>query len=230
MLETTQYRPKEIYFFGEPRFRGPVVGVTVKAGAGVCEAGQLMGIETATGKWKKYDNTATDGTQVARGVLERYVDASGSADITDAKVALPGGWYKESALVGLNDAARVDLGASSFGFLGAIHLAGASNGAGGGLRLGPTSPADAAYTVLVTDDLVLFPTAAAPRTITLPPAANYGLGRLLGIATINANTHNITVDGDSAETINGNANFVMGAANQCLWLVAVTGGWRIAFS
>lgn len=230
MLETTQYRPKEIYFFAEPRFRGPVVAATVKAGAGVCEAGQVMGIETATGKWKKYDNAATDGTQVARGILERYVDASGSADITDAKIALPGGWFKESALVGLNDAARVDLGASSFGFLGAIHLAGASNGAGGGLRLGPTSPADANYTVLVTDDLVLFPSAAAPRTITLPAAAAYGLGRLLGIATVNANSQAITVDGDGAETINGGGTLTLNAANQTVWLIAVTGGWRIAFN
>ena len=42
--------------------------ITVSAGDAL-PAGQVLGIETATGEYAPYSNAATDGTEVAVGVL-----------------------------------------------------------------------------------------------------------------------------------------------------------------
>lgn len=57
-------------------------GVTLKGGQGVLKAGTLLGRKTADKKYYTYDNSKSDGTEVARGVLRRDVDtnANGSAD------------------------------------------------------------------------------------------------------------------------------------------------------
>lgn len=50
--------------------------VTVASGAGALKAGRVMGIVTSGGKYKAYDNGASDGTEVAAGVLAYDVDAT----------------------------------------------------------------------------------------------------------------------------------------------------------
>ena len=50
--------------------------VTVAAGQNLLVLGTVVGIETATAKVKQIDPAATDGTEVAVGVLATSVDAS----------------------------------------------------------------------------------------------------------------------------------------------------------
>jgi hypothetical protein len=53
--------------------------ITVLSGVGAISAGQELGMVTATGKWKKWDSTKTDGTEVFRAVAMQDIDAT-SAD------------------------------------------------------------------------------------------------------------------------------------------------------
>ena len=50
--------------------------VTVAAGQNLLVLGTVVGIETATAKVKQIDSAATDGTEVAVGILATSVDAS----------------------------------------------------------------------------------------------------------------------------------------------------------
>lgn len=53
--------------------------ITIVSGAGSLIAGTVLGKITASGKYKPYDNDATDGSEVAAGILVYDVDAT-SAD------------------------------------------------------------------------------------------------------------------------------------------------------
>lgn len=55
--------------------------VTIVSGAGNLPTGAVMGKITASGKYKRHVNGASDGTQTAVGVLLNAVDASGGADV-----------------------------------------------------------------------------------------------------------------------------------------------------
>lgn len=59
--------------------------ITVASGSGKLLAGTVLGKVTATGKYKPYDNDATDGTQTATHILYRDIDAT-SADVNVAAV------------------------------------------------------------------------------------------------------------------------------------------------
>ena len=59
--------------------------VTIASGAGVLDIGTVLGKITASGKYKKHVNGATDGTEVAAAVLIAHVDAT-SADVLQAIV------------------------------------------------------------------------------------------------------------------------------------------------
>lgn len=50
--------------------------VTVASGAGKLEAGTVLGKLTSGGKYVAYDNTASDGSEAAAGVLWGNVDAT----------------------------------------------------------------------------------------------------------------------------------------------------------
>lgn len=54
--------------------------VTIASGAGALVAGTVLGKITTGGKYVAYDNAASDGSQVAAGVLFAAVDAT-SADV-----------------------------------------------------------------------------------------------------------------------------------------------------
>ena len=53
--------------------------IVLVSGAGALIAGRVLGRITASGKFKAYDNTASDGSEVAAGVLAYNADAT-SAD------------------------------------------------------------------------------------------------------------------------------------------------------
>jgi hypothetical protein len=54
--------------------------LTIASGAGVLLAGTVVGKVTTGGKYKAYDNDASDGTEVAAAVILNDVDAT-SADV-----------------------------------------------------------------------------------------------------------------------------------------------------
>ncbi len=59
--------------------------ITVVSGAGALKAGTVLGKITASGKYKPYDNDATDGSQTAVAILYDDCDAT-SADQKAAAV------------------------------------------------------------------------------------------------------------------------------------------------
>lgn len=76
---------------------------------GAVEPGTLVGIRTADGRYAPYSNTASDGSESAKGILYAGVDATAGAVPCvvldcDAEVI-------ESLLFGLDAAARADLAA-----------------------------------------------------------------------------------------------------------------------
>lgn len=60
--------------------------VTVVSGSGVVKAGTVLGRVTASGKFKPYDNDASDGSEVARVIALHTIDAT-SSDVKVAAVA-----------------------------------------------------------------------------------------------------------------------------------------------
>jgi hypothetical protein len=87
-----------------------IIPITVASGAGNLAQGTAMGKVTATGKFKAYNNAATDGTDVCLGFLAHAVDAT-SADTVAGLII--GGYLRESKLIGLDAAGKTDLGAIS---------------------------------------------------------------------------------------------------------------------
>lgn len=81
--------------------------VTIAAAAGAMVAGTVLGKITASGKYAAYDNTHSDGTEVAAGVLYRAVpdvavDQAAIAIVRESEVA-------RSYLTGSDAAAEADL-------------------------------------------------------------------------------------------------------------------------
>lgn len=95
--------PKEILYSEQGQIK---INVTILSGEGVLEKGQVLGIVTANEKYAKYDDTAIDGTEVAKAILNSKVDASSSDQLG---VALISGAFKKAQLVGYDAAALVDL-------------------------------------------------------------------------------------------------------------------------
>lgn len=80
--------------------------ITVAAGDAL-PAGQVLGIITATGKYTDYDNTATDGSEVAAGIL--YAPLAASASDRNGVAIVRLAEVIEARLTGLDDAGRADL-------------------------------------------------------------------------------------------------------------------------
>lgn len=81
--------------------------ITIVSGAGVLEAGQVLGKITASGKYTVYSDAAADGTETAAGVLYAQVDAT-SAD-APAVAVVRHAEVKTAYLVGSDAAGVVDL-------------------------------------------------------------------------------------------------------------------------
>ncbi len=90
-------------------------GVTLAGGNGVLPAGCVLGRVTATKKWKQYNNSANDGTEVARGILRKTTD-TGSGDV-QANIVIRG-ILKNSMVSGADASALTDLGARQDSVLG----------------------------------------------------------------------------------------------------------------
>ena len=52
------------------------IGVTLAGSQGILPAGTVLGRQTANKKFYVYDDGASDGTEVARGILRRRVDTT----------------------------------------------------------------------------------------------------------------------------------------------------------
>ena len=104
---------------------GILVGVTIAAEARdsgntpttTLRRGLVVGKITASGKYAQYDNTATDGTGEAAGILVHEVDLLGpyaaAADATG--LILVHGYVKESVCIGLDEDGKADLKHVIFG-------------------------------------------------------------------------------------------------------------------
>lgn len=89
--------------------------VTIASGQNL-KAGAVLGKITASGKYAEYDNTATDGTETAAGVLFDAVDASsadaeGVALVRLAEVAKAGLVWEGTQDAAAQTAAYTDLAA-----------------------------------------------------------------------------------------------------------------------
>jgi hypothetical protein len=87
-------------------------GVTLAPGQGILPLGTVMGRVTSTKLWKVYNNSASDGTEVARGILRQTVDTGTStgADKLQGNIVIAG-IVKNSKVSGADSAALTDLNA-----------------------------------------------------------------------------------------------------------------------
>lgn len=82
-------------------------------------AGRVVGKITASGKYTAYDNTASDGSEVAAGVMYAAVNAS-SGDVTNARIVRrgPGILNANDLGWGSNDATGIAAGKADLLALG----------------------------------------------------------------------------------------------------------------
>ena len=83
--------------------------VTVTLGSSALKSGTVMSQLTATGKWVPYDDSGTDGTETASGILYTALPA-GSGDVK-AVMFVRQCEVTRAALTGLNANAVADLAA-----------------------------------------------------------------------------------------------------------------------
>jgi hypothetical protein len=97
----------------------------------------------------------------------------------------------------------------------------------GGKRVG-VKAVTAAYTFTDTDgvEFLLVTTAATAMTMTLPTAAD-NTGRVITIRKVDTGAGKITVDGEGAETIDGNATVGIWYVSNFLTLLCTGTGWII---
>jgi len=84
--------------------------------------------------------------------------------------------------------------------------------------------ADTPYTVLSTDQLIVVNGAGGAITIQLPTAASF-VNRSLYILAKSVAGGNVTIDGDSAETIDGASTKVLSAAYSSCRIVSDGSEW-----
>lgn len=82
--------------------------IVIVSGAGALTRGTVLGIVTASGKYKVYDNAASDGSQVARGLLVTDVDAT-SGDVP-VSMYVTGEFNKDAVDWGTNDSTGITAG------------------------------------------------------------------------------------------------------------------------
>lgn len=111
-IVTTSYDTKEIRALGVPEDHFVAVGVKVAQAAGNLAEGTLLGKITASGLYKAYNNANSDGSEKAVGILAFPADAQTAGQNIGATMFVKG-YFKESALTGLDEAAKADMGARS---------------------------------------------------------------------------------------------------------------------
>ncbi len=83
------------------------IGITILAGQGILPAGTVMGQVATSDKWILYLGGASDGSEIARGVLRRRVDTT-DGDIHGNLVVA--GIVTDSKLSGLDAGGITDMG------------------------------------------------------------------------------------------------------------------------
>jgi hypothetical protein len=83
-------------------------GVTIAGGQGILPIGTVLGRKTSDKKYYVYSNAASNGTEVARGILRKAVDTSGGDQLANIVIK---GIVKNSLVSGADAAALVDLNA-----------------------------------------------------------------------------------------------------------------------
>lgn len=97
--------------------------VTVVSGTAAMKAGRVIGKITASGKFAHYDNAASNGTEVAAGVLMYDVDAS-AADAEVTVLRRGPALVKAGALGwGANDSTGITAGTADLALLDIIARA-----------------------------------------------------------------------------------------------------------
>lgn len=159
--------------------------------------GLVMGIIASTGAWVNYSPTATDGSEVAQGVLPialRMQDVLTGSNTAKYYAVMVSGGLQASKLIGLDGQARAQL---SQNFIFDDDLVGRHTFPW--IRF-QTKTAD--YTVVSTDNLSLFLTTGASDAVafTLPTLAN---GLMFGFKnTVNQNMTVASAAGDDMIVFN----------------------------
>lgn len=92
-------------------------GVTLAGGQGVIPLGHFLGRKTSDKKWYKYNNGASDGTEVCRGILRTAVDTgTGGAPPTGTNRDMQG----NIVIQGIVKASKIVSGAGSNNFVDAL--------------------------------------------------------------------------------------------------------------
>jgi hypothetical protein len=109
-IQTTEYEGVEIRARGHEALfvRRPI---TVAATQTALETGTVMGQVTDTGLYVAYDDTKSDGREVAKGILANGVDPVGEGRAVPVSMYVAGRFI-ESKLTGIDAAAKADLGGS----------------------------------------------------------------------------------------------------------------------
>lgn len=248
-------------------WRGFIQTGTLASGLNLVK-GTVLGIITASGLLSTYNNSNSDGTEVAVGILMQDVNTSSTGINQAAPVAVctAFGVFLTAELTGMDSNGLADLGGRevTIGGVGYTYITGQSatlaglasitgdltigddltvtddaaiggdlavtglSTLDGGLKFTVTSGTDTAFSVPATANVVHCVDFTTGRTYALPAAATFGLGRLLIIkAPSNANTHNLTLDPNSSETIDGASTLVVSTAYRTTILQAITGGWAV---
>lgn len=83
-------------------------GVTVAGGQGILPIGTVLGRKTSDKKYYVYNNSLSNGTEVARGVLRRPIDTRNGDQLANIVIQ---GILKNDLVSGADAAALVDLNA-----------------------------------------------------------------------------------------------------------------------
>ena len=149
--------------------------------------------------------------------------------------ALNGGGLDGAVVVSINGAARTPAvlpRASNEGSLGQVAtrwgtVAYRDENSSGSKVVGTASKVfgDSPYTVAVTDYVIFYDPSGGNSTVNLPAAASSS-GRIVIVKHTSASANSVTVDGNGAETIDGNPTLVLGAY-QSATLICNGTGWFI---
>ena len=92
-----------------------VINVTILSGEGEIAKGTVLGIDTTSGKYAKYTDGQSDGTEVAKAIAADEVDATSGDKLVAAYIR---GAFVVSKLTGYDAAALTDLNGRLIGKVG----------------------------------------------------------------------------------------------------------------
>lgn len=168
--------------------------------------GLVLGLITASGQWTNYSPTASDGSQVAAGVLAyglRMQDVLSGQNVSKFYAIIIGGNVKGANLLGLDGMARAQMRAGGyFRFDDMVGLPGAATGLYPFMKI-VTKTSN--YSIVAADNFTQFDnaTAGAAVTFTLPPIAN---GYMFGFRAVAAqNLIVASFEGDNIVALNDDA-------------------------